>query len=179
LTPRDANQGEGYYQAEGGSFCTETEITPTDLQEPATPRVHRAQEAMDGHAHPVQVQPLVGDLGFGAESPAFNQGSTPVNAHVFTSVVGLRAKATLECRLAAALDRNQARAGLIADVEALLQFALTGDQLRVAIAAQLAKLSPLLADIDVKWSKRVDQINARSYPDAGVVLPQPATLRRS
>jgi len=84
----------------------------------------------------------------------------------------------LECRLAAALDRNQARAGVIADVEALLQFTLTGDQLRVAIAAQLAKLSPLLADIDVKWSKRVDQINARSYPDAGVVLPQSATLRR-
>lgn len=133
-------------------------VRATDPQEPATPRVHRAQEAMDGLARPVQVQPC----------------SSPVLA----SVVGMRAKATLECRLAAALDRNQARAGVIADVEALLQFALTGDQLRVAIAAQLAKLSPLLADIDLKWSKRVDQISARSYPDAGVVRPQPATLRR-
>jgi len=71
-------------------------VRATDLQEPVTPRVHRAQEAMDGHAHPVQVQPLVGDLGFGAESPGFNQGSTLVVAPVFASVVGLRAKATLE-----------------------------------------------------------------------------------
>lgn len=86
-----------------------------------------------------------------------------------TAVATLRTKATLENCLAAACDRNNLRASTLRDIEAILaqthSSALSAEQLRIAITAQLAKLPALMADIEAQWRRRGDQIDARRYPD--------------
>lgn len=86
-----------------------------------------------------------------------------------TGVATLRTKATLENCLAAACDRNNLRASTLRDIEAILAqthgTAISAEQLRIAITAQLAKLPALMADIEAQWRRRGDQIDARRYPD--------------
>lgn len=85
------------------------------------------------------------------------------------AVATLRTKATLENCLAAACDRNNLRASTLRDIEAILAqthgSAISAEQLRIAITAQLAKLPSLMADIEAQWRRRGDQIDARRYPD--------------
>mgnify|MGYP006161663685 CR=1 FL=1 len=127
-----------------------------NTSQPTEPTIHTATSAQN-------TAPFGGAIPEQASSPA-----APARRRA-TAVATLRTKATLENCLAAACDRNNLRAATLRDIEAILVrtqcAAISAEQLRIAIAAQLAKLPPLLADIDEQARRRGDQIDARSYPD--------------
>lgn len=89
---------------------------------------------------------------------------------VFAALTSIRVRANLENGLAAATDRNRIRAGVLADIEALLDFALTADQLRLAIAAQLAKLPAALREIDAQYHQRNSLIFSSGWGVVGSPL---------